>query len=147
MNKIEIRILLENDLKPLAKLYKQFWNEDSNIEKMKIKYKELENNPNYIFLCAIIYKIVVGSVMGIVCEELYGECRPYMLMEDLVVDKEYGRMGIGKSLMNELEKIAKERDCYQMLFITDTDRRNAVSFYESLGFDSKTHIGFKRPIK
>ncbi len=147
MNKIEIRILLENDLKPLAKLYKQFWNVDSNIEKMKIKYKELENNPNYIFLCAIIYKIVVGSVMGIVCEELYGECRPYMLMEDLVVDKEYGRMGIGKSLMNELEKIAKERDCYQMLFITDTDRRNAVSFYESLGFDSKTHIGFKRPIK
>ncbi len=139
--------MLENDLKPLAKLYKQFWNEDSNIEKMKIKYKELENNPNYIFLCAIIYKIVVGSVMGIVCEELYGECRPYMLMEDLVVDKEYGRMGIGKSLMNELEKIAKERDCYQMLFITDTDRRNAVSFYESLGFDSKTHIGFKRPIK
>jgi len=147
MNKIEIKILLENDLKPLAKLYKQFWNEDSNIEKMKIKYKELENNPNYIFLCAIIDKIVVGSVMGIVCEELYGECRPYMLMEDLVVDKEYGRMGIGKSLMNELEKIAKKRDCYQMLFITDTDRRNAVSFYESLGFDSKTHIGFKRPIK
>jgi len=147
MNKIEIKILLENDLKPLAKLYKQFWNEDSNSEKMKIKYKELENNPNYIFLCAIIDKIVVGSVMGIVCEELYGECRPYMLMEDLVVDKEYGRMGIGKSLMNELEKIAKKRDCYQMLFITDTDRRNAVSFYESLGFDSKTHIGFKRPIK
>lgn len=53
-------------------------------------------------------------------------------------------MGIGKRLINELETIAKQKDCYQILFMTEADRKDTIKFYESIGFDSKKNIGFKR---
>ena len=60
--------------------------------------------------------------MGIVCDELYGECNPFLVMEDLVVDKGYRKIGIGRALMIELEKFAKEWNCIQILFVTESDR-------------------------
>jgi GNAT superfamily N-acetyltransferase len=84
-------------------------------------------------------EVVVGSVMGIVCDELYGECRPFLLMENLVVAAEYRRKGIGKALLGELEKQAREWKCSQ--------GKDAVSFYESAGYNAKEHIGFKKSLE
>ncbi len=36
---------------------------------------------------------LVGSVMGVVCEELYGDGRPFLVVENLIVDKEQRRKG------------------------------------------------------
>jgi len=147
MKDVKIRKLHEKDLEPLAELYRQFWNEESDIDRMKNKFRELSNNPGYIFLCATIDETVAGSIMGIICNELYGECRPFLLMDDLVVDKKYRKNGIGKSLISELEKYAKNMNCSQIIFITETDRKEALSFYESCGYNSKTHAGFKKSLK
>jgi hypothetical protein len=43
-----------------------------------------------------------------------------------------------------LQKQARQRSCTQILFITEADRADAVAFYESAGFDSRKHVGFKR---
>lgn len=144
---MEIRKLTENDLEALAGLYKTFWGEDSDLTKMKTKFIELKDDPKYIFLCATIDNVLVGTIMGIVCDELYGDCRPFLVMEDLVVDTNYRQQGIGKALMNEIENIAMEKDCYQIHFITDASRKDAISFYESLGYSSSTHIGFKKSLR
>ncbi len=37
---MEIRRLRKTDLKSLAELYRQFWAEETNLEKMKNKYLE-----------------------------------------------------------------------------------------------------------
>ena len=85
--------------------------------------------------------------MGIVCYELYGECKPFMVMENLVIDKSYRKKGIAKSLLTELEIIAKNKNCSQIQFITEKNRNDAVSFYTAMGFDPNSHIGFKKSIK
>ncbi len=144
---MKIRRLNENDLESLVKLYNQFWDEKSNLAKMKKIFKELKDNPEYIFLCATIDKVVVGSVLGIICEELYGECRPFLIMEDLIVDKNYRNKGIGKALMAKIHSFAKESNCTQIQFITEVEREATILFYESLIYNSKTHVGFKRSIK
>ncbi len=144
MDDLIIRKLEEKDLDELSLLYKQFWNEESNIETMKKKYQEIKNNPNYIILSAVINGTLVGSICGVVCEELYGACRPFLVMEDLIVDKNMRKKGIGKALLEKLENFGKERKCSQIIFITETNRIDAVSFYEKMGFKSKTHTGFKK---
>ena len=146
MSNIEIRRLVEKDLESLAKLYKQFWSVESDQKMMKGKFQELNNNPKYIILCATINKDVVGSIMGIICDELYGQCRPFLIMEDLIVDKPYRKKGIGKALMTELENFAVDNGCTQIQFITENDRQDAISFYESLGYNKRTHIGFKKTL-
>ncbi len=76
---------------------------------MQKTYLELKDNSNYIFLAAEIDGAIAGTVMGVICSELYGECRPFMILEDLVVDKDSRKKGIGKALVKNLEQEAKKR--------------------------------------
>ncbi|OHD15276.1 MAG: GNAT family N-acetyltransferase [Spirochaetes bacterium GWC1_27_15] len=144
---MQIRKMIEEDIPQLALLYKQFWGESSSIENMYKLFNKLKRNPNYIFLSAVDNNILAGSVMGIICEELYGECKPFMILEDLIVDIDYRRKGIGKLLIEEIEKYAKEANCTQILFVTENMRKDACDFYASMGFNPDSHKGFKKLLK
>ncbi|MCL2689624.1 MAG: GNAT family N-acetyltransferase [Chitinispirillia bacterium] len=141
-----IRDLQIDDIESLSELYYQFWNENSDIQKMKSKLTLLHNNEAYIFLCAIENEKLIGSVMGIVCEELYGDCRPFLVIENMVIDSTQRKKGIGKALFSELEKRAKERGCTQIILVTETDRKDACGFYESVGFHPTANRGYKKKI-
>ena len=143
---MEIRKLIYNDLSQLALLYKNFWNENSDMQKMERTFKKLKNNDSYIFLCAIENNKICSSIMGIICYGLYGNCEPLLVVEDMVVDINYRRMGIGKKLFTELERLAKEKKCSQIILVTETDRKDACNFYESVGFDPIKNKGYKKKI-
>jgi ribosomal protein S18 acetylase RimI-like enzyme len=136
--------LTEQDLEPLAGLYRHFWNEESDVTRMTTAFQRLAGNPDYIFLGAKLDGKLVGSVMGIVCEELYGQCRPFMVVEDVVVDEGSRRRGVGSQLMRELERRAAGRGCRSIIFVTEQDRTSAHRFYESLGYSCDKYQGFKK---
>jgi hypothetical protein len=46
---MEIRKLIYSDLPQLTLLYKNFWNQDSDIQKMEKTFEKLKNNDSYIF--------------------------------------------------------------------------------------------------
>jgi len=136
--------LSDHDLPELALLYRQFWNEDSDVNAMRTVFSRLRSDPNYILLAAHRDNVLAGSAMGIICEELYGACRPFMVVEDVVVGAQYRRKGIGTALMRELERIALERGCASVLFVSEAGRADACAFYRSLGYDPDTKRGFKK---
>ncbi|MBL7976188.1 MAG: GNAT family N-acetyltransferase [Candidatus Kapabacteria bacterium] len=142
-----IRYITEHDLHDIAALYTIFWNDAMNISKMKDKFWELSQNPMYIFLCAEYHGKVIGTIQGIINEELYGECVPFLVMENFVVDEQHRGKGVGKRLLLELENIGKVRSCSQIIFITESNRTNTLRFYESVGFNSISHKGFKKSLK
>ena len=82
--------------------------------------------------------------MGIVCEELYGDCKPFMVIEDIVVNKDHRRSGVGSALMGALEGCAVERNCNYIIFVTESERTEAHRFYESLGYNPNACKGFKK---
>jgi ribosomal protein S18 acetylase RimI-like enzyme len=139
-----IRTMEAKDIEEINNLYKQFWNEESDTEKMKVKFKQLKNDPHYIFLCAEKDNKIVGTIMGIICESLYGDCSPFLLMEDFIVHRQYRGRGIGKALLAELEVYGKGAGCSQILFITDASRKNSVAFYSARGYNPGSHVGFKK---
>lgn len=141
-----IRQMNTSDIPQLASLYKQFWNEESCVEKMNTQFKKICQSDTHVILSAVENDRLVGSVMGIICEELYGLCAPFMVLENMVVDKESRRKGVGKALISELERVATERNCTQIILITETNRIDACNFYESAGYDSGTHQGFKKKL-
>ena len=126
MSDYRIRRLSEEDIESLAILYSQFWGIDLDCAKMRNKFAELQANPRYAIFCATVDGNDVGSVMGIVYDELYGNCRPFLLMEDLIVDRAYREQGIGKALMAVLEEYAAEHGCWQIQFIINA--RGAKSY-------------------
>ena len=139
--------LTEKDLSSLGNLFTQFWGESSQIEKMRISYQKISDNPSYILLAAKQEDDLMGFGMGIICEELYCDCKPFMVIEDLIVDKNQRRSGIGSGLIQELEKQAIANNCCQIIFVTETDRSDAQRFYESLGYKSEPYKGFKKEIE
>ncbi len=139
-----IETLAEDDLPALAQLHRQFWGEDSAPEKMQATFRRLHDDDDYLLLVARYEGQVVGSVMGILCEELYGDCRPFLLIEDFVVDECRRRLGVGSALMRELERLAAVRDCGSILFLTEAEREGAVRFYQSLGYEHGPYRGFKK---
>jgi len=141
---MEIRNIEIDDIEALADLYFHFWEEESNVNEMKRKFNELKNNGNYILLCADEKNKVVGSVMGIVCEDLYGECKPYLLLENMIVDRTFRRKGIGIALFSELEKQARMKGCTQIILVTEANRTDACMFYESVGFHPTANKGYKK---
>ena len=141
---MNISKLTRHDLPSLASLYEQFWGEESSVGKMESTFATLEKNPDYIFLVARQDNGIVGSVMGIICYELYGECKPFMVIEDVIVDRNERRQGVGSKLMQALEKHACDQGCAYIIFVTETDRLDAHRFYESSGYSPSGYKGFKK---
>ena len=139
-----IRQLQAADLPALARLYVQFWNERSSPEKMNATFARLRDNPDYFFLVAETDEEITGSLMGIVCEELYGECRPFMVIEDVIVDREFRQQGIGSALIRTIEAHAVSRNCNYIIFVSERERTDAVPFYRSLGYEPDSYRGFKK---
>lgn len=142
---LKIRNMLKTDMPQLAVLYKQFWNEDSNILAMEEQFNRLSKQEAYILLSATIKDKLVGSVMGIVCQELYGNCMPFLVLENMIVDKSVRRRGIGKCLIQKLEEIARLKNCTQIILVTEMERIDACSFYESCGFQLNNK-GYKKKL-
>jgi ribosomal protein S18 acetylase RimI-like enzyme len=141
---MKIRRLNEEDLPALARLYVQFWNEESSLGRMEETFARLKEDPDYIFLVADVDEEIAGSLMGIICEELYGECRPFMVIEDVIVDREFREQGIGSALMREIEAYAVSRNCNYAIFVSEQERTDAVPFYRSLGYAPDSYRGFKK---
>ena len=140
------RNMQPQDIPALAELYRQFWGDDSDVAKMKDKFDELHGRDDYIFLCAVENDKVCGSVMGIVCQELYGDCCPFLLVENMVVDCNSRRKGVGKALLTHLEELAKTKDCRQIILVTEANREDACGFYEAVGFHPTANKGFKKKL-
>ncbi|WP_413306038.1 GNAT family N-acetyltransferase [Bacillus sp. 1P10SD] len=113
---------------------------------MSKQFNKLHKNNSHIFISAFENEKLIGSVMGVICEELYGDCKPFLVLENMVVDKNYRNSGVGKALITELERIATQRGCSQVVFVTERDRIDAIKFYESAGYSSQTLIGFKKKL-
>lgn len=141
-----IREMTAADMEALSELYTAYWGEKSNVAKMREKFSALAKNPAYIFLCAEVGGVVAGSVTGVVTEDLYGECAPFLVLENMVVAENFRRKGIGRALFSELENRARARGCSQIHLVTERRRVDAHAFYESLGFSPHSHTGFKKKI-
>jgi len=141
---IKIMKIAEQDLKDLKILYEELTDNKSNYKKMVQSFRLIEQNKDYIILAAKYNGKLVGSLMGIICYDLVEECKPFMVIENVIVLSEFRGLGIGKEMMIEIEKIGKERDCFYTMFVSGLKRKDAHKFYESLGYKIDQVQGFKK---
>ncbi|HZK86120.1 MAG TPA: GNAT family N-acetyltransferase [Desulfosporosinus sp.] len=142
-----IREMIADDISELAQLYRQFWNEESCVETMHKQFNKFQKNDLHILISAIENNKLIGSVMGVICEELYGDCKPFLILENMIVDNNYRNKGVGKALISMLEEIATKRNCTQVILVTESNRIDACKFYGSVGYSPQTHKGFKKKLK
>ena len=59
--------------------------------------------------------------------------QPGIHLEDVFVQPEYRRQGVGKALMTAIAKIAHDRGCGRLEWSVLDWNQNAIEFYQSLG--------------
>jgi GNAT superfamily N-acetyltransferase len=141
---ISIKRLTAADLPELAALYRELTDEPADGVAMAATFEWMAANPDYLVLIAKLDGAVVGSLMGIVCRELLGQCKPFMVIENVVVAPNRRRMGIGRALIVEIERLARARECSLIEFCSAGHRKEAHRFYESLGYGLNVVRGFRK---
>jgi len=86
---------------------------------------------------------VVGTMVFILVPNLSHHALPWALLENIIVDAAYRRLGLGKLLLEHAIRKAKDAGCFKITLSSDTRRQEAHRFYQSLGFEP-TAIGFRR---
>jgi len=62
----------------------------------------------------------------------------------MIVSEKHRGKGIGKELMKYIEDMAKQRDCYYIIFVSASIRKEAHHFYETMGYNLDAVQGFKK---
>ncbi|MBP2645771.1 MAG: hypothetical protein H6Q75_1211 [Firmicutes bacterium] len=141
---ITIEPIKFSDLEAFSQVIAQLFGAPSTRQNLEHSLKNILNDPAYLLLGAKENDRLVGTVMGITCFDTVGECQPFMVLENLVVDKECKGKGIGKRLVQAAEEYAHKQNCYYIMLLSSSYRTEAHRFYEAIGYSSDAAKGFKK---
>ncbi len=83
-----------------------------------------------------------GSLLGVVFEDICGDCKPILLVENVAVLESCQGKGVGRAMFEEIERWGREMDCHYEILVSGMQRTGAHKFYKALGFDEVK--GFKK---
>ena len=92
----------------------------------------LKQNAN-IIVAEISNQVVACMVLANLPSLVHGS-RIVLIMDLLIIKKEFRRKGIGKMMVDHTIKMAKKLDAYKVLLVTSNDNEEAKSLYKSRNF-------------
>lgn len=105
-------------------------------------------NSNNIYLIAELENKIVGICFSQMKEILNNKImknRKILHIEDICVDENYQKKGIGKKLYNQIVELAKEKNIDNIELMVWGFNENAIKFYENLGMSIK-NLRFEQKI-
>ncbi len=141
---MEISNITEDDLEELSVLYQQLIPNDVSIASMRDVLRNNQNDSKHVVLVAKLDGKLVGSLLATICEMLFGQCKSFMVVEDVIVNSEYRQQGVGRDLMGRIEEHASHHNCSYIMLVTDRDRVGSQEFYKSLGYSTDEYRAFKK---
>lgn len=85
---------------------------------------------------------IVGSLFGVVFEDICGDGSPILLVENVAVLEKCQGMGVGRKMFDEIERWGREMHCHYEMLVSGLNRVGAHKFYQALGFEEVK--GFKK---
>lgn len=109
----------------------------NSIEIIRNNVIEILGNNEKTILVAIDDKLDLSGVLIYKIKEVKEHINvkdfKIIWIDEIVVDEKYRKMGTGKLLMKEVEKIAKIENCSRIELNCWSFNENAIKFYESIG--------------
>lgn len=135
---ILIRQIGPGDFEAFDLIFKLFLSHANNDipEKDEIKKlftKAISEDCNITFMGAFFNEELVGIISYSFVESSY-KARPFLWCDDFYIHQKYRRMGIGKTLIQALEKVAKDNSCSGILCGVGEDESDAQRFYKANKF-------------
>lgn len=144
MNDVEIIKMQELDLKEVAEVFRTVFNEEGENWDERNSLKRIQENfhGNAHYVSKVNGRIV-GMVMAIPATL---ELDSVLVVDSLVVLKEYRGQGIGKGLWEYIEKYAKEKG-YKSVRLFANPKWDSYQMYTKLGYKPSGWIELFKEVK
>lgn len=134
MNQITIRQVEIKDVNDLAVLFEELSGWPSNINKLVEKIDKMKKSECHAFFVACDGERVVGTSVGYLLDDVCGECRPFLVIENVIVHSDYQGRGVGRMIFDALEEYARMKDTRYIMLASENKRGGAHHFYDKLGY-------------
>lgn len=150
MKDIIVRKMCINDFNQVHKLVEQVHklhlNERKdiyrNVDPLPFdEFKKYLREHQYFCFVAEVNDVIVGEIISEikeVKEDGIFKQRRLLFIEDICVDKNYTRKGIGRKLCNMAKQLARKENVSSIELNVWAFNKNAINFYKELGFTCKS---------
>lgn len=135
---VDCREATRGDLPEILRLYAQPDLDDGRVLSLaeaERLFDRIARYPDYTLHVAIRDERIVGSFALLIMDNLAHRGAPAAVIEDVAVDPECQRQGIGRAMMQHALRLCAEKGCYKAALSSNLKRVRAHAFYESLGFE------------
>ena len=145
---VEVRPAVVADVPALLDLYQQLSGglapePPLTVAEADAKFAGIAADPDRTLLVATVDGVIAGTVdLLIVRPSLTHGGRPWAAVENVVVDDRHHRRGVGRALMEEAARRAREADCHRLQLLSSQRRTEAHAFYRAIGMDASPQ-GFR----
>jgi len=115
------------------------------LTKIKEVFYRLLKNPNAKMILAEADDLIVALIDVTYRESLFYQGW-VMIIEDLIVDENYRRKGVGTQLVRLAENMARQQGCLNIELNSDLYRKETHRFWEAIGYERNAYQ-FRKVIK
>lgn len=135
---VQIREATKADLPDILRLLAQPEMDDGQtlpLTAAERLFDHMARYPDYRMYVAIRDDRIVGAFALLIMDNLGHQGAPSGVIEDVVVEPQCQRQGVGKAMMQHALRVCGEKGCYKLALSSSLKRERAHAFYESLGFE------------
>lgn len=131
---VEFKIAKSDDVKNIIDLCNECFFENTSIEYAKKVFEETKHDPNNIYLIGILDGKVIAHTKITIIRTIYENMNTYAILNHVCVKPEYRRHNIATHMLEEIQKICKEKGCKVMELWSNNVRVPAHACYKKFGF-------------
>ncbi|MDR3406834.1 MAG: GNAT family N-acetyltransferase [Chthoniobacter sp.] len=136
-----IRKATSHDAPVIEGLYRELVS-DPLIKVLPEQVAAMAASRHSLLLVAEVDDVVCATALLTIClDAMYGT-QPFGVIENIVVTPQMRGWGLGRSLVNHVERLAADHHCTKLMLLSSHTRHEAHAFFKRCGFDSDTKHAF-----